>query len=255
MTRSRDLANLLSDGGIGTAEISDAAITSVKLAQPYTSKANVNASNMASFTASISGTTMTVSAMGSGNIEVGQLITGTGVTAGTTVTAFSGGTGGTGNYTVSTSQTVSSTTMTIVGYDFTAIPSWATRIAINFNGLSLSSTSNMLIRIGTSAGVISTGYSSASSYLTSTTSVATSTAGFIINLNGTAANTFSGTVVLNYVGNGVWVASGTGSLAGTFTVTVGGTYATLGASLDRVRITTVSGTDTFDNGSFNLTYA
>jgi len=63
-------------------------------------------------TASISGTTMTVSAVTSGNVTVGALITGTGVTAGTTITALGTGTGGTGTYTVSASQTVSSTTIT-----------------------------------------------------------------------------------------------------------------------------------------------
>jgi hypothetical protein len=70
----------------------------------------------ASFTASISGTTMTVSAVASGTLAVGQLITGTGVSAfpstATYITALGTGTGGTGTYTVSPSQTVSSTTMT-----------------------------------------------------------------------------------------------------------------------------------------------
>jgi hypothetical protein len=66
----------------------------------------------AEYTASISGTTMTVSAIAVGQIQVGQFLTGTGVTAGTYVTEFVTGTGGAGTYTVSASQTVSSTTMT-----------------------------------------------------------------------------------------------------------------------------------------------
>jgi hypothetical protein len=61
------------------------------------------------YTASISGTTMTVTAMASGTIEIGQFIS-TGAAAGTYITAFGTGTGGTGTYTVSASQTVSSTT-------------------------------------------------------------------------------------------------------------------------------------------------
>ena len=65
------------------------------------------------FTASISGTTMTVTAVTSGTIYVGCLITGTNVTALTTITAQTGGTtGGAGTYTVSQSQSVSSTTIT-----------------------------------------------------------------------------------------------------------------------------------------------
>jgi hypothetical protein len=65
-----------------------------------------------SCTGAISGTTLTVSAVAAGNLEVGQVITGTGVTAGTTITALGTGTGLTGTYTVSASQTVASTTIT-----------------------------------------------------------------------------------------------------------------------------------------------
>ena len=68
-----------------------------------------------SFTGSISGTTLTVSAVASGTITVGQTISGPGVTPGTTITGLVwGGQGGTGSYTVGISQTVASTT--IIGY-------------------------------------------------------------------------------------------------------------------------------------------
>jgi hypothetical protein len=58
------------------------------------------------------GTSLNVTAVASGVIQVGMLLTGTGVTAGTTITALGTGTGGTGNYTVSAAQTVASTTIT-----------------------------------------------------------------------------------------------------------------------------------------------
>ena len=64
------------------------------------------------FTGSISGTTLTVTAVTTGNIGIGSVISGTGITAGTTITALQSGTGATGTYTVSVSQTVSSTTIT-----------------------------------------------------------------------------------------------------------------------------------------------
>jgi hypothetical protein len=66
----------------------------------------------ATFTGSISGTTLTVTAVSSGTITIGQTISGTGVTGGTTITGLGTGTGGTGTYTVSASQTVASTTIT-----------------------------------------------------------------------------------------------------------------------------------------------
>jgi len=62
------------------------------------------------FDATISGTTLTVSALNTGTIKVGQVISGAGVTAGTAITAYGTGTGGAGTYTVDTSQTVGSTT-------------------------------------------------------------------------------------------------------------------------------------------------
>jgi hypothetical protein len=74
-------------------------------------------------TGSISGTTLTVTAVTSGTLAVGAYITGTGITAGTNITVLGTGTGGTGTYTVSASQTVSSTTITsqpAVGATFTA---------------------------------------------------------------------------------------------------------------------------------------
>jgi hypothetical protein len=59
---------------------------------------------------------LTVTAVGSGTIGIGDVLSGSGVTAGTTVVAFGTGTGGTGTYIVNTSQTASSTTITASGY-------------------------------------------------------------------------------------------------------------------------------------------
>ena len=64
------------------------------------------------FTASIATTTLTVTAISTGYLGVGAVITGTGVTVGTTITAVISASGGVGTYTVSASQTVSSTAMT-----------------------------------------------------------------------------------------------------------------------------------------------
>jgi hypothetical protein len=58
--------------------------------------------------------TMTVSAVGSGALAIGNVLAGTGVTAGTYITAFGTGTGGTGTYIVTPNTVVSSTTVTAV---------------------------------------------------------------------------------------------------------------------------------------------
>jgi len=66
-----------------------------------------------SFTGSITGTTMTVTAVASGKIRPGHTITGTTVALGTTVVSQdSGTTNGVGDYTVSVSQTVTSRALT-----------------------------------------------------------------------------------------------------------------------------------------------
>jgi hypothetical protein len=65
------------------------------------------------FTGSITGTELTVTAVSSGTIVVGMELTSSGtITSGTTITALGTGTGGTGTYTVDTSQTRSSATLT-----------------------------------------------------------------------------------------------------------------------------------------------
>jgi hypothetical protein len=65
--------------------------------------------NQSSFTGGISGRTLTVTSVASGQITIGSVLSGAGVAAGTTVTGFGTGTGGTGSYVVNTWQTVSST--------------------------------------------------------------------------------------------------------------------------------------------------
>lgn len=63
-------------------------------------------------TGSIAGTVMNITAVTSGTIVIGQIVTGTGVTANTTITGFGTGSGGIGTYSVNISQTVASTTLT-----------------------------------------------------------------------------------------------------------------------------------------------
>jgi hypothetical protein len=100
-------------GGAGT--------YTVNISQTIASEDMSTAAAGAIVTGSISGTTLTVSAVTSGTLYVGQTIQGTGVTADTMITALVSGTGGAGTYTVSTSQTVGSTTL--YALNFTQIPS------------------------------------------------------------------------------------------------------------------------------------
>lgn len=58
---------------------------------------------------------LTVTAVGSGALVVGDVLSGSGVTAGTFITSFGTGTGGIGTYNVSASQTATSTAITAAG--------------------------------------------------------------------------------------------------------------------------------------------
>lgn len=66
------------------------------------------ASNSAVFTASLSSSTMTVSAVASGVLAVGQIVSGTGITAGTTIASLGTGTGGVGTYNLNAAATTES---------------------------------------------------------------------------------------------------------------------------------------------------
>jgi hypothetical protein len=99
-------------GGIGT--------YTINLSQTVSSRQMNSTAVGAKVTGSISGTTLTVTAVTSGTLYVGQTIQGTGVTALTIITALGTGSGGAGTYTVSTSQTVSSTTL--YGLNFSQLP-------------------------------------------------------------------------------------------------------------------------------------
>jgi hypothetical protein len=66
------------------------------------------------FRASISGTTLIVSTILAGVLQVGDIVLGGGIAPGTQITAFVTGSGGLGTYTVSISQTVALSTVTAV---------------------------------------------------------------------------------------------------------------------------------------------
>jgi len=142
--------------------------------------------------------------------------------------------------------------------DFTALPSWIKRITVMFNGTSLSGSSNILVQLGDSGGLESSGYQGSSLYLTSGVGgAAANSAGFIINVVSTAAQVTSGNLIINLLdtSTNTWSASGVfGSTGSNAAITLAGGAKSLSATLDRVRITTVNGTDTFDAGTINILY-
>jgi hypothetical protein len=136
--------------------------------------------------------------------------------------------------------------------DFTGIPSWAKRITVMLNGISTNGSSQLQIQVG--SGSFSTSGYSSQAWSASGGGVITS--GLILTNAMGAAYIWQGCFVLNLVSSNTWV--GTGMLsytAGTSNgVSTGGATPNLSGALDRIRITTVNGTDTFDAGSINIMY-
>lgn len=147
--------------------------------------------------------------------------------------------------------TVATTSGTSI--DFTSIPSWVKRITVMLNGVSTSGTSIKQIQIG--SGAISTsGYLSTSTWVSGTTTYTSLTSGFAIQSNQATA-VLSGAITLTLIGSNTWVASGiTSDNMNALTTQTGGNSPALAGTLDRVRLTTVNGTDTFDAGSVNIMY-
>lgn len=166
-----------------------------------------------------------------------------------TSSTISGGTITTGNI------TTFSTGGTAAPIDYTGIPSWAKKITVMFDGVSVNGTDNILIQLGTSSGVETTSYSFYGAYLTdaSQTSI-TSTSGFLVTI-GNALTVIYGSVQISLMGSNIWICSyGVGGVLGAanYGFTGGGRKA-LSGTLDRVRIT-VTGSNLFDLGSVNIMY-
>jgi hypothetical protein len=137
--------------------------------------------------------------------------------------------------------------------DFTSIPSWVKRITVMFQGVSTSGTSNLQVQIG-SGSVTTSGYQSLANSFNTTPSGTSATSGFLLTTSTSAASLWSGCFSICNLTSNSWVVSGTLVRSDQVILTIFGGNITLGGTLDRVRITTVNGTDTFDAGTINIMY-
>jgi hypothetical protein len=138
--------------------------------------------------------------------------------------------------------------------DFTGIPAWVERITVMFKNVSTNGSSNKQIQLG-AGSVTTTGYQSSSSLIFGSNSctVASVTTGFLLRSD-VAADELSGHYVFTSFGGNSWVGSSIVADQSSTRVWQGAGRIDLGGTLDRVRITTVNGTDAFDVGSINILY-
>ena len=141
------------------------------------------------------------------------------------------------------------TTLTGSSVDVTGIPAWATRITILFYRMSAGSTNNFGVRMGTSGGVISSGYDS-NSVSESASSNGQASNKFVI-LNTSASHQLSGRMVIEKLSDSVYTSTHYLSVgSNTSTRSGAGLLESISGTIDRVQMIMTTGT--FDNGSFTV---
>lgn len=139
--------------------------------------------------------------------------------------------------------------------DFTSIPSWVKRVTVMFSGVSTNGTSKVMLQIG-SGSFVTTGYSGGivQVYNALASSGVNDSTGFILDDITNAAGVRYGHCVLTLISGTTWVQSSVTARSDSIAANLSAGSISLGGTLDRVRITTVNGTDTFDAGSINILY-
>ena len=158
-----------------------------------------------------------------------------------------GGTPVMGASVITSGTAVASTSGTSI--DFTGIPSWVKRITVMAYNISTNGTSRVQFQLGISTGAVTSGYAGAIQQGTAGTAFST---GFMMTDNTAATDSrHCVATIVNQSGNtwvfGITAAQNTQGFSGAG-------YITLSAVLDRIRLTTVNGTDTFDAGTVNIMY-
>jgi len=135
--------------------------------------------------------------------------------------------------------------------DFVGIPPGASRITVMLSGVSTNGGSSIQVQLG-SGSIETTGYNGAAEINAASTA---NTTGLQVNRGQDAASLTTGSATLNRIDGNRWIISGTfwldnvnrvGYVAGGKTVVAG--------AIDRIRVTTVNGTDTFDAGTANISW-
>jgi len=141
--------------------------------------------------------------------------------------------------------------------DFTSIPSWVKRITLMLSAVSTSGTSLLRVQIG-GGSFTTSGYVGCTSAIVSGTAGSNSFAGGGWDFNdgaGSASASRTGVITIANLTGNTWVMQGMYSDPVSSSRSVFGSGSVpIAATLDRLRVTTVNGTDTFDAGSINILY-
>ena len=138
--------------------------------------------------------------------------------------------------------------------DFTGIPSWAKRITVMLAGAKQnnSGANPFKFRLGTSGGIVSSGYVGSAGYFGGAPGSVASSNGFDIYFD-TNTYIYSGLLTVTNISGNVWVGAGSFGQTQGYQLVVGA-YVDLGATLTQLRFTTANGTNTFTAGTINIMY-
>jgi hypothetical protein len=134
-------------------------------------------------------------------------------------------------------------------FNWTGLPSYVKRITVNFDQVGVDGTDDLLIQIGDSGGIETSGYESHSH---DGSANATSTAGFIVRQSG-ASRQARVHMVMTRVAPNDWLASHVGSRDVSTSVTGAGIKTLSAGPLTQVRLTR-DGSDLFDEGQCTVFY-
>ena len=155
---------------------------------------------------------------------------------------------------ITSGTAVASTSGTSI--DFTGIPSWVKRVTLMFAGVRTTGTVPITIQIGTSGGLQASGYVGCNGYVGggAASTQMSSNIQLFIDAAHYAFSGFFGFQLLNASTN-LWVVSGIyGVSPSSDYIRFAGGHVTLSAVITQLRISTTTGSPTFNAGSINILY-
>lgn len=149
---------------------------------------------------------------------------------------------------IQSSESIATTSGTSVS--FTSIPSWVKRITLILDKVSLSSGGQLLVKLGTSGGIVSTGYDSTSALVLVTPEVQTNTTGLVVALNADGRE-LSGMMTIALLTTNRWMANHCFRSSNT-AVSFGGGGVNIGGTLTQIQLVPTTGN--FDQGTASILY-
>jgi hypothetical protein len=148
------------------------------------------------------------------------------------------------------------TTTSGTSHDVGSLPAGIRRIVFTFAGVSTSGTSPIMIQLGDSGGLETSGYTGSAGFMSESPAVniLALTSGFLTTSATLASANNNGVITLERHAGNLWGAHGTISRIDVDIMNFSSGYKVLSGELDRFRITTFGGTDTFDLGEIYYSY-